>query len=713
MDQKTRIKKLEALKEQYARTQALLVEAAARRKVSESTNLASLLEADLSKAEQILAGQDVVAKLQDMVEDLAQLSAKDVLGLADNMKETFGPEQAMSFEHAAQDSMTKALAAVRDAKDQISTALLRLEGKAPANDMAADAHTPAIDAGPDVADMAADTDLGAEEGNPLGDDFGAADGAAGPEDEPLGRARKESREGGRALTENFDMAIAGRKLLESESLDSLLDWVLNEAAAAMPADEFKGFARKVATNAAKNPEKTAGWIGKKKYGSAAMAQLAAPAIATDVSFNESPISLGEGKTFRKNDDDDSAKAEKFKGRKDARDRKAAEKEEDLDEGKTFRKGDDDDSAKAEKFKARDQERKAKHKGDDEDLDEGVELEEGPILKKAMKTAAGVAAAGMIGAPVGIIAKQGYDYHRAGAPGSMAAADDINAWNDTVKKVKKAGVEEGKTFRRGDDEDEEKAEKFKGRNQSRERKAAEKEEMTEAQKTALAMARIIEANILTKGRGFAAQVVKEYAANTLKEGDEQTVMEAFEAMFGMRPAAYSVQLTRELAEDLSPLDKKAAQGAMTKVAAKMATDKSMANKPANTALQGLDAAERNAANKVVNQLKKDGKTNAKVSDLVAGAEVETNESLDENINAAHWPVDDAGQYKGEPFQTDYGKLKAPKNPVAKTEGGEGSDTEVEEPKVDGADEAPKSEKAPPFKKAEEPKEEKSDESDEAK
>lgn len=619
MDSMTnKLNKLKALKEQVEAKQAQLSKAKKLREAAEATGLSALLEADLSKAEQILSGEDIVNKLQDMVEDLAQLSAKDILTLSDDMKETFGPQDAMEFEHAAQDAMTAALSSVRAAKDTISTSLLKLQGKVPSNDMASDGTGLETPAAP-TNDLAPEVDGADLLGGVDSDDFGSADAASGPADEPLGRAMKgESAVSNKtALTEDFDLASAGRKLLESESLDSLLGWVLDEAAAAMPAAEFKGFARKLAGQAAKNPEKTAGWVGKKKYGAAAMAQLVAPTITGSAAPTVENIGgLAEGKSFGRNDHEDSEKAEKFKDR--------------------------------------DRQRKLKNKDDNEDLDEG------------------------------------------------------------------------KTDRRNSDDDHEKAEKYKDRDQARERKLKSRDDITEAHKTALAMAKVIEANILTKGRGLAAQVVKEYAADTLVEGSELTIMEAFEELFGMRPAAFSVQLGKQLAEGipLSNQDQKNKASLTGQIATKMAKDKSMAGKPVSAGLQGMNSSERATATKMINQAKADGKQVTKVGDLMAVAgqddgDKNPNESIAENINAAHWPTDDAGQYKGDAFSTDYQKLKpvsGEHEPKAEAPGkheatGETIKKDAAFPKKETkkaetpkADDAPKSDKpaGKPWEKKEEPK-----------
>lgn len=623
MDTMTKLEKLKAIKEQYEAKQALLQKAIKLREAAEATHIATLLEADLNKAEQILSGEDVVEKLQGMVEDLAQLSAKQLLTLSDDMKETFGPEAAMQFEHAAQDAMTAALSAVRGAKDAISTALLQLQGKLPQNDMAADDMGSTPPAADNLTPDVNDADLLGGVDSEAGDDFGGADAASGPEDEPLGRALKaESAVSSKsALTENFDLAAAGRKLLESESMESLLDWVLEEAASAMPQPEFKNFARKLATQAAKNPEKTAGWVGKKKYGAAAMAQLVAPTVTA-----------AAGPTV----------------------------ESTVVEGKTFRKG-DEDSDKAETFKKRDNERKMKQRNsDDDDLDEGKSYRKNP----------------------------------------------------------------------DDEEDSDKASAMKDRAGARERKMKQRDEVTEAQKTAMAMAKVIEANILTKGRGLAAQVVKQYGADALAEGEGQSVMEAFEELFGMRPAAFSVQLAAQLGEGapLSTQDKANQAKMVGQIATKMSTDKTMAGKPVSAGLQGLSPTERTTANKIIQNAKADGKPVNKVGDLMAatgaGDDEDTNESIAENINAAHWPTDAAGQYKGEPMSTDYQKLKpvtGEHEPKAEAPGkheatGEKIKDEAAFPKkAEKKAEAPKAEKADkpagkPWEKKEEPKAEAESEED---
>lgn len=311
MDNKAKIDRLKAIQEELALVEAQHAKLVKLEEAASPMNLSTLLENDLEQAELILAAQDVMTRLQEMAEDLAKTSARDLFPLADRMKAAFGPEAAKAFEQASTDALNMAMETVRAAKDQLGTAILRIEGKIPSNDMAAGAG---MDAG---ADLGSDVNPMAEP-DMATDTFGGADAASGPVEEPLGRARKESAEAkAPALTEDrIDYRLAGRKLIESEGLESLMDWVLTEAASAMPAAEFTQFAKKLSMKAAKDPEATAGWIGKKRYGAAAMAQLSAPTLtaSTDLDLCES-VDLEEKMHFDDQDEDEGRDGKrKSKGR---------------------------------------------------------------------------------------------------------------------------------------------------------------------------------------------------------------------------------------------------------------------------------------------------------------------------------------------------------------------------------------------------------------
>jgi len=603
---KTKIERLKAIKEEFARTQARLAEV---RKLEESASydsMSTLLENDLEQAELVLAAQDIMNKLQNMAEDLAKMNAQDLFPLVDKMKAAFGQEAAHSFEESSQGAIADAMQTVRRAKDELGNSIMRLEGKIPPNDMAAGAD---MDAGADMTtDIDPTADASMDNVDAAMDDFGGADAASGPEAEPLGRARRESVEGGKALNESILREAAGRQLLMTESLDSLIDWVLTEAAAGMPEAHFRTFATSVAKKAASDPVKFAGWAGEKKYGKAAMAQLGNPERTQGDETQAQPdlTVVGEGKTFKNSDDDDSNWNKKHSD------------------------------------KARQNARRNKQKGDD--------------------------------------------------------------------------LEEGKTFRKGEDEDD-KADRFKARQDARREKGKGEDKIDESTIAAQAVARIIEANIQKNGKGMAASAVKEAVAyldktvglNESEGGNQAKLVEAFQSAFGMTPAAYSIQKIREAGTPLNSLEKKNANAALGAMAGKMGANKAVANQSVQSAMTGMDGQERSAATKLLNKMKQDGTNPKNAGEFAQAASTMVNDddAVNENINAAHWPVDTHGQYKGEPMSTDYGKLKPLTAPKAGATEGGAPETKVEEPKVDGA----KAPEGNPFAKkaeADEPKEDSTEE-----
>ena len=76
---------------------------------------------------------------------------------------------------------------------------------------------------------------------------------------------------------------------------------------------------------------------------------------------------------------------------------------------------------------------------------------------------------------------------------------------------------------------------------------------------------------------------------------------------------------EISENLSNADKKNAAGAMSKIANRIATDRSSIRKPISTVTKDMNNTERSAVNKMVNQMRKSGKPPKNVGDLVSGAD----------------------------------------------------------------------------------------------
>lgn len=263
------------------------------------TRIGKLMESELERAELILAAKDFLAKIQKMGEDVAQIIA-DMIPLTDGMKGTFGPDVAGAFDTAVNEALQGALKELRSTADKISTGILKVEGKIEPgidNDMAADDGG---DLEVEADDSEADEDLDADE-KEIADAFGAA------EQEPLGRVRKESFENRRT-----PLRESGEALLKRESLQSLVGWLFETASASMEADKFASFAQKVTAMAAEDSAKLAGWIGKKKYGPGAMAQLSNPLQGLN------PEDLVEGKSYRFDTEDDDDYQELKKAARDTR-----------------------------------------------------------------------------------------------------------------------------------------------------------------------------------------------------------------------------------------------------------------------------------------------------------------------------------------------------------------------------------------------------------
>lgn len=524
MNKKHKIERLQALNESVKATQVKLARAKKLEESLRATNIGVLLEAELEQAEVILAAKDFVSKLQKMAEDLANMQAESI-PLGDSMKETLGPDAAQDFENAVTDAIAQGLVAVRAAKDQISDSITRVEGGTP--EASADIGSDMGDFGDDAGaeDLGGD-DLAGDLEEPAADVFGGAEASAGPAEEPLGRGFKESYKS------------IGKKLLERESLDSLVGWLFENISATMPAEQFPKFAGQIAMKGAQDSERLAGWIGKRKYGKGLNAQLSSPLDDMDADI----------------------------------------------------------------------------------LDEGARADRKTVQQLEKKKADG----------------------KKLNPSEVARLDRAKA------NTEKESVKEGKSYRY-DDEDGDDVDTKKKASAEKGAKAKSKRTIEEAVRL------IIERNIAQTGKGLAARAIAEAQSMfPMVESTSESIVEAFTAEFGMSPQAYSVKKAKAVAEaqTLNPQDKKNAAAVMSKVAGEMATDKALDKKGVDSAMSKLDPKERSTAQKVINNAKSQGKTVQKVGDLVSA----TKDELEENINAANWPINSMGQYKGDAFSTDYNKLK---------------------------------------------------------
>lgn len=153
-----------------------------------------LKESEVQQAQVVLAAQDMVDKMQSMLEDVSSLQFKELPALVDSIKNQVGIDQATQFNTDASAALTGLMQNLQGAKQQLDAALGVVTGAAPA---------PVPGTEPDAVPPGAD-DLGADAGAELGADLGADAGAelgadleadvdagkplGGPQS--LGRARK-------------------------------------------------------------------------------------------------------------------------------------------------------------------------------------------------------------------------------------------------------------------------------------------------------------------------------------------------------------------------------------------------------------------------------------------------------------------------------------------------------------------------------------------
>jgi hypothetical protein len=152
-----------------------------------------LRESEVAQAQVILAAQDMVDKIQKMLEDTTAMQFKDLPALVDQVKSQVGIDQAMQFNTDATGALSGLVQNLQTAKQSMDAALATVTGQAQPTAPAPGAEVGAADMGA-VPDMGG-ADMGAAGGEPdLGglDDMGgeevAPDMGAGAAD--LGRAKR-------------------------------------------------------------------------------------------------------------------------------------------------------------------------------------------------------------------------------------------------------------------------------------------------------------------------------------------------------------------------------------------------------------------------------------------------------------------------------------------------------------------------------------------
>lgn len=150
-----------------------------------------LKESEVQQAQVVLAAQDMVDKMQSMLEDTTEMQFKELPALVDSIRNQIGIQQATQFNQDATAALQGLVQNLQGAKQQLETALGVVTGQpAPLDTSMAASGMPGVAPAPvpgqDLeAGMAAGDDLAA-----AGDDLAAADLETPAPKAALGRARR-------------------------------------------------------------------------------------------------------------------------------------------------------------------------------------------------------------------------------------------------------------------------------------------------------------------------------------------------------------------------------------------------------------------------------------------------------------------------------------------------------------------------------------------
>lgn len=157
-------------------------------------NESTVMEQDLESAEVLLAAQELVDRLQGIVEDLAEMQVQELMPIVDAMKSQVGFDVAEQYNSQAEAALGSLLDQAKSAKEALENATLQAQGK-PVN-------------GPAATDM--NMDMGAEPELDMGDEFDGDTVAAG-DDTTVGRELKAE-----SLSRMERKAVAEAKLLAAK-----------------------------------------------------------------------------------------------------------------------------------------------------------------------------------------------------------------------------------------------------------------------------------------------------------------------------------------------------------------------------------------------------------------------------------------------------------------------------------------------------------------
>jgi hypothetical protein len=149
-----------------------------------------LRESEVQQAQVVLAAQDMVDKMQSMLEDTTEMQFKELPALVDSIRNQIGIEQATQFNSDVTGALQGLVQNLQGAKQQLETALGVVTGQPAPLDtsMAASGVPGTVPPAAPGAEMGAE--MGADVGADIGAEMGAEEPAAAPAGAALGRARR-------------------------------------------------------------------------------------------------------------------------------------------------------------------------------------------------------------------------------------------------------------------------------------------------------------------------------------------------------------------------------------------------------------------------------------------------------------------------------------------------------------------------------------------
>jgi hypothetical protein len=121
-------------------------------------------ESEIQTAQVVLAAQDMVDRIQGMMEDISEMQFKDLPALVNSIRNDMGVDQATQFQTQASAALSNLLTAVQAGKTEMESAQGVLTGQAPVvpgQDATAMPAAPA--AGEEEVDLSLDANLPAGE----------------------------------------------------------------------------------------------------------------------------------------------------------------------------------------------------------------------------------------------------------------------------------------------------------------------------------------------------------------------------------------------------------------------------------------------------------------------------------------------------------------------------------------------------------------------